>query len=116
MDHSKAAHYNVTSFQLPGPFNLKAHSIRCLLINTTNDEYQLYTYNYQSGTYSLDPFSFTPLLNSTYFYYSQSYQWKISENCDRIKARDSYFFRNPSGNYASMNPSNFSALAVDSHL
>ena len=33
LDHSKAAHYNLSSFQLAGTYSLMASSLRCLLIN-----------------------------------------------------------------------------------
>ena len=62
MDHSKPSHYNLSSFQLYGDYSLVANSLRCLMINSSST-YSLYTYDYQSGLYNLDPFDFSTLLN-----------------------------------------------------
>ena len=113
LDHSKRAHYNISSFQMTGKYTLVAHSLKCLILHDT--EIRWYNYDSQSGTYTLDPFNFGTIFNPNATYNHSSY-WNVSDDCNRFSFNDTFYYRDNSGNFALMTPSTFNAQAFDSNM
>lgn len=119
IDDNSIGHLASDTFTVSNSWDILAHSKMCVIITNNAQDVKMFRLNSTSQTYSEDIVTnLTTLLASNTANHTTASEWSISEDCSRFKVKQTYFFRNSSGNWNLMNNStsstSFAGMTQDS--